>query len=256
MWQNVKDISLLTLSLTVALFTLSKLFSSLRLTYFIRVLGVDISQKTNWKLYLQGMFYNLFLPGGIGGDAYKIHYLNTSNNIKTKDSFWPFLLDRASGMFSLLILILMFSLAIEVKFFPYQDLTAYLFISLGFLSVFVLLKLIQPKYLAVFFKTLILSFMVQLTQVICIILFLKDLNIDSKFLEYHLLFLVSSIVSIIPLTPGGSGLRELTYKYGVQYFDIQESTGILLGTLFFVITLIVSFSGIYYHFRGIGTSTK
>ena len=256
MWENAKGISVFTLISTAVLFAISKLFSSIRLTYFIRVLGVDISQKMNWKLYLQGMFYNLFLPGGIGGDAYKIHYLNKSNNIKTKESFWPFLLDRASGMFSLLILILIFSLLLDVTFIPYQRQLAYSCIALGFISVYVLLKIINPKYLPIFFKTLFLSFLVQLTQVVCIILFLKDLDVHLKFIEYNLLFLVSSIVSIIPVTPGGSGLRELTYKYGVEYFDINESVGILLGSLFFIITLIVSFSGIYYHFKGIGEEAE
>lgn len=249
-WSHIKQVSVFTLLITIVLFAVSKLFSSIRLTYFIRAMGVEISHLTNWKLYLQGMFYNLFLPGGIGGDAYKIFYLNKSNDTKTKDSFWPFLLDRVSGMFSLVILILAFSLFIPSKFFLYQDEVAVGLVSVGFLTVFLLLKLIQPNYLKAFFQTLILSFLVQLTQVVCIVLFLKEMNVTTQYLEYNLLFLVSSIVSIVPITVGGLGLREWTFQY-LDYYEIDETIGVLLGTLFFAITLVVSFTGVYYHFKGI-----
>ena len=74
--EDVSKVSFGTVFLAAIVFALSKFFSSVRLTYFIREMGFEISQWQNWKLYLQGMFYNLFLPGGIGGDAYKIYYLN------------------------------------------------------------------------------------------------------------------------------------------------------------------------------------
>jgi len=61
--------------LALILFALSKLFSAYRLNIYFRAIGLRLAEKTNIRLYLLGMFYNLFLPGGIGGDGYKIYLL-------------------------------------------------------------------------------------------------------------------------------------------------------------------------------------
>ena len=53
------------------LFVLSKFLNALRLNLYFHAIGAPLTHLSNLKLYLLGMFYNLFLPGGIGGDAYK-----------------------------------------------------------------------------------------------------------------------------------------------------------------------------------------
>src|SRR5262245_29501534 len=57
------------LIVAIVLFTASKLVSSIRLNIYFNNIHLKISQLQNLKLYWLGMFYNLFLPGGIGGDA-------------------------------------------------------------------------------------------------------------------------------------------------------------------------------------------
>ena len=59
----------------LVLFILSKLIAALRLNVFFRNHDISISEKENMKLYWLGMFYNIFLPGGVSGDAYKIYLL-------------------------------------------------------------------------------------------------------------------------------------------------------------------------------------
>ena len=49
----------------IVLFVASKLVAAFRLQVLFRVLPVVISHPANIRLYLLGMFYNLFLPGGI-----------------------------------------------------------------------------------------------------------------------------------------------------------------------------------------------
>ena len=60
------------LGLAGALFAVSKWIAARRLNYFQRAVGVELSETANLRLYWLGMFYNLFLPGGIGGDGYKV----------------------------------------------------------------------------------------------------------------------------------------------------------------------------------------
>lgn len=50
------------------------------------------------KLYWLGMFYNLFLPGSISGDAYKIVILKRRYNAPYKKTSAAVLLDRFNGL--------------------------------------------------------------------------------------------------------------------------------------------------------------
>ena len=77
-------------------FNASKILSAFRLNYFFRALGLDLKERFNLKLYYLGMLYNQFLPGGIGGDGYKVYLLNKwyGNSIKMLVS--ATLLDRVS----------------------------------------------------------------------------------------------------------------------------------------------------------------
>jgi len=90
------------LLLALLFFNLSKILSSLRLNIYFSHIGVKISEIYALKLYYIGMFYNLFLPGGVGGDGYKIYLLKKSHNIKVSTLITATLLDRLSGLIPLL----------------------------------------------------------------------------------------------------------------------------------------------------------
>jgi len=59
-----KQSNLAYLILALLLFAASKTIAAFRLNIFFKRAGLEISQLNNLKLYLLGMFYNLFLPGG------------------------------------------------------------------------------------------------------------------------------------------------------------------------------------------------
>jgi uncharacterized protein (TIRG00374 family) len=94
------------LLLATGLFTLSKLISSVRLNTFFRVVAIQLTERYNLRLYWLGMFYNLFLPGGIGGDGYKVYLLGREFPGRRVVIFRALLLDRLSGMVALLVLLL------------------------------------------------------------------------------------------------------------------------------------------------------
>src|SRR5690554_8135748 len=95
------------------LFVLSKIFSSFRLNYYFLDLGLKIPTLENLKLYGIGMFYNLFLPGGIGGDGYKVYLLNKSYQTPVKQLLQAVLLDRLNGM--AVLVFLMFLLMVWIR---------------------------------------------------------------------------------------------------------------------------------------------
>ncbi len=91
--------------LVIALFffLISKIIAAFRLNLYFHQLEVPLTHKSNLELYLLGMFYNLFLPGGIGGDAYKGYILKKTFGVKTKKIISVLVLDRLCGLLLLFI---------------------------------------------------------------------------------------------------------------------------------------------------------
>src|SRR5215831_11435949 len=89
------------LFLAVVLLMLSKLFSAFRLNIYFRNIHLHLPEWRNIKLYWLGMFYNLFLPGSISGDAYKVVLLKKKYDSSYKKTSAAVLLDRFSGLLAL-----------------------------------------------------------------------------------------------------------------------------------------------------------
>ena len=97
-WEVVNGAKPAYLTGALLAFTLSKWLSARRLNAYFHRIAIPLSQSSNLKLYLLGMFYNLFLPGGIGGDAYKGYLLNRVFKTPPKRLAQALLLDRLSGL--------------------------------------------------------------------------------------------------------------------------------------------------------------
>jgi uncharacterized membrane protein YbhN (UPF0104 family) len=79
--------------------------------------------------------------------------------------------------------------------------------------------------------------------VVCI---LKALQIKFiAYFSYILLFLISSIAAVLPVTIGGAGAREIVFLYGKKIMDVSPETGIAIGLIFFLITVTSSLPGIF-----------
>ena|SRR5690606_1762139 len=195
------------------------------------------------------MFYNLFLPGGIGGDAYKGYLIKKKFDVATKRVVAVLVLDRLSGM--LLLFIYACLLALVMNNGVLSD-----FRTLFFLAIFAGLTVfwfLNKRYFAyvlqIFWKSIGYSALVQLAQLASAFFILKALYIDTNIMAYLLIFLVSSIVSVLPLTIGGIGSREVTFFYGATWLALDQSTSVSISMVFFLITALVSVCGILYHFK-------
>ncbi|MGY8916382.1 MAG: lysylphosphatidylglycerol synthase transmembrane domain-containing protein, partial [Flavobacteriales bacterium] len=106
LWQITKTIHWLWLIPAALTFVISKLFTAFRLNLYFKNIDLFISEKLNIRLYQIGMFYNLFLPGGIGGDGYKVYLLNKHYQIPVKPLVQASLLDRLGGLGASVFLLL------------------------------------------------------------------------------------------------------------------------------------------------------
>ncbi|WP_339866734.1 lysylphosphatidylglycerol synthase transmembrane domain-containing protein [uncultured Algoriphagus sp.] len=247
LWQITKTINWLWLIPAVLTFVLSKLFTAFRLNLYFKNIGVQISEKLNIKLYLIGMFYNLFLPGGIGGDGYKVYLLNKHYQTPVKPLVQASLLDRLGGLVAIVFLLLVLILPVDLTL-PFASQVPWeILFGVAALLVFpvfwLMQKLLFKAFLPSFWKANVWSMAGQLAQLICAWFILKSLGVTENFLAYQLVFLLSSIVAVLPLTIGGVGARELVFVYAHTYAGIDEAIAVAFSLIFFLITAAVSLAG-------------
>lgn len=230
-------------------FMISKVIAAYRLNLYFYQIKVLLAAKSNLRLYLLGMFYNLFLPGGIGGDAYKGYYIKKIFEVPTKKVVSVLLLDRLSGLLLLFVYACLLGITLQVQ----ELLSVRWVLAIGMVASIVIFWAIQKKFflyvIPVFWKSFLYSAGVQLAQLICVIFILYALQIDVSTIEYLFIFLISSIISVLPLTIGGIGSREVVFLYGALWLGLEENLSVSISMLFFLITAFVSLLGIWYHFK-------
>jgi len=232
------------------LFNISKWISAARLNLYFKMIRLNLTFKYNLILYYVGMFYNLFLPGGIGGDGYKVYLLNKKYKTSVRSLIGATLLDRVNGMVALIFLALLLLLFID---FSYAEISwTYYLIGLLILSYpvfYFFIRMFFKQFSGSFFKINLASFGVQISQLICALFILWSLDIRSLYIEYQVLFLLSSIVAVLPFTIGGIGARELVFVFGANYLMIDKNAAVAFSLLFFVLTAVSSFSGTFLEWK-------
>lgn len=228
----------------IGFFIVSKLASVYRQSTLLNDLGIGIGLKSNTRLYWKGMFYNFFLPGGISGDGYKVIFLARKFTQSNKSIFLAILYDRIYGVVALFAFLFSFYyfLPLYPEFRPY----AWAGIPLVLLLAWFFTKVLSPKHMRSFYSLVVSSFLVQIFQLICCILLLEALRVDSDQMIYLFIFLVSSLVAVLPLTIGGMGAREITFYYFAGFFHLQTNTSVLVSLLFFLISLASSVPGFFF----------
>jgi len=233
------------LFLGFALFFLSKIIESVRLNIFFKAKQLAISQWSNFKLYLLGMFYNLFLPGGIGGDTYKVYWLNKNYPaIGLKALIGTLIMNRVNGMMALCALVVVSALFISNRL-DY----AWLLIA-GIPVAYLIYYFVLARYFKDFqssvLSTSMLSITIQGAQVISAHFILIALGVDNNYADYWFIYLVSGIAFIIPVTVGGVGSREVVFLYGSQLLLIDLNIAIALSLVIYCMRALVSVLGVRY----------
>lgn len=229
-------------------FNASKILSAIRLNHFFRALEIKLGEVYNLKLYYLGMLYNQFLPGGIGGDGYKVYLLNKIYKKPIKGLLAATLLDRISGVVALGFL----GCVLGLLGSAYGVMESYGFllwvgVILAYPAYYILVHYVFPTYKKVNHITNVQALGVQGLQLVCAYLILRSLGVDAGFVDYLTLFLVSSVLAALPISlPGGLGVRELTFTVLYPAFSLSQTSSVALASLFFLITLVSSLIGILY----------
>lgn len=243
----VRDADPLWVAWALIWFILSKVISAFRFNRLLLSEKIHLTSLQNLRLYWLCMYYNLLLPGGISGDGYKIKVLMEKFSRPLKRIVTITLLDRISGLIALGQLSVLVLLWIpEVQQYGWLILPI-LLISL--VTGFLLFRWAGIRDRAVWIMTSLQSIGVQGSQAIATLGLVLALGQGDHWPDYLILFLISSLVAMIPITIGGAGARELTFLYGSQFLDIHAEKAVAIGFLFYLISTSVSFFGIVYSFN-------
>ncbi|TSD66035.1 flippase-like domain-containing protein [Inquilinus sp. KBS0705] len=228
-------------------FFASMVLSSWRLLSFFRSIDLKLDPRFNFRLYLLGLFYNFLLPGGIGGDGYKIYILNKNYKLPAKKVFWALMFDRLSGLWAIgLIIVALIFLIPQIDI--HIGIPLSIFIGGSIIYYFVAYKFFR-EYTRYFFEAHLKAVGVQGLQVLAIVFILIGQDFHGKFSPYLLSFLISALATIVPISVGGAGIRETVFTWLTKFFPMEKSLAVFLPGSFYIISLLVALFGIYYVVR-------
>jgi len=233
------------MTLALLLFNLSRLAGARRLHLLLAQAGIRIGHWDNLRLTYAAMFLNLLLPGGISGDGYKIAVLARRCGAPVATLFGITVADRLSG---LLVLLAMLSLLLPFAGLPWAAMQVWAFGGALLLAVLLATRLLHARLpgmtrprATVF---LALGAAVQGLQLACMAALLAYQQVPpARWLGYLALFLVSSILTVLPLSWGGLGVRELSFIAGARLLDCDPLPGVVAASAFFLVTVVSALPG-------------
>jgi uncharacterized protein (TIRG00374 family) len=258
--------------IAAGLFLLSLLVLSFRWQILVSGYGLKIPTRTLFKYYLIGLFFNNFLPTGIGGDVLRIYNLIQSSGDRTI-SFASVMTERLLGISSTLILalisilllrdefqtnmvlyiviamialvILFFTIAFSKKLAaPIEKLNAKLtFFRLGeriqkFLDAIRYYSDSKVVYLKIFAVS-VLGQVLIIVKAYCLAL---ALGIEVSLVYMFLVVPISIILSMLP-SINGIGFRDGGYVILLAKVGVSKAAALSLSFLTLFIPILISIAG-------------
>ena len=240
----IKSADLLFILFASIVYFLSQIISSERLWFILKENNLIISSKENIKLYMVGIFYNFFIPGGVGGDAYKGVLMNKKFQWSLKKIYKLLILDRLIGFGVIICLIIVFSgFILDLEFISeFNFVLAPLYALLFFVGKVLVQKIFNNEI--VYTKAFFISHIIQILQFGSIILILFSLGVTNNYFTFLYIFLISSVLSIFSF--GGIGIREYVFFTLASNTAVGPDIATSVGLIFTFSALISSIPGLFF----------
>ncbi len=241
-----------------------------------------------WQSALIGFFYNNLLPTSAGGDFYRVYDIKQNKGVPINEGITSVVVERVIGTLSSIILLIV---AYFMGLFDYLTRNAALglilsgiVIILFFIALFLprLFKLdlllnkfrifskIRPKLKEFHIilisyrnkvKYLIFSFL--FTMIIQALFFISynsislALGLELKFYIFIFIIPFVSLISSVPITIGGIGIRENALVFAITSFGVALGQATLFSIILLAIILIIGMlGGIVYLIKNIFYRSK
>jgi hypothetical protein len=191
------------------------------------------------------MFYNLFLPGAISGDAYKVVLLTRKQDVSYKKITAAVLLDRFSGLLALGLIMSVYGvIVLDNKLYDTILISGSV---LAVIILYIVVRFFFKDFLPGFWPTFFWGIAVQVFTVVCIYCILIGLHIPLHQSEWVFIFLASSVITVIPISLGGGlGTREFIFVKGAEYFLLDIHVAPIISILYYLAIAISSLPGVFY----------
>ncbi len=228
------------IAMALFFFILSQIVSSFRLYNIFKLFHYNISWQANMKLYAAGLFYNFFLPGGVGGDAYKGFRLRQVFGWPNKQILKMLFLDRAVGFGVLGVMIVVLD-----KTGMITPLLEFRLLFGGALTVtgYAITKYLFKSH-NVYWITFGFSVFAQLLQITAVILIIEGMGIQGSVGLMIWIFLISSAAGILSFA--GIGVREFLFLSSASLLELSGELSATVALWISIIGAAVSFMGGYY----------
>ena len=268
--QNIKNINPIYFILITVFFFIGYLFFSLRWNSLLKAQKIDISKGRSYLYILVSFFFNNFLPSGLGMDVIRSAYAGGKENFEK--ALGASIMGRILGMIGMMLIGITAVFSLQAEFAKLSIL--YIGIILFIILVYYLLtslKVAWPKerLLSIEFlnlgnsikefyrafkiyknkrKTLLIgicySVLVQVVVITINYFTAKGLSIPLPVFALIAYIPLITIISLIPITINGLGLREAAYVYFFSSLtNITEGQAMSLSLVFFITSVIASCAG-------------
>ncbi len=284
-WKFVLGLLLFALVITKVNFKLSReVLAQVSLSNFLTVLGIYFLGKTfsayKWSLiakhtgftctfsqyvrfYFQGIFYNQFLPTGVGGDIIKWYFLyqHDKRHLKPDAAAATVLFDRISGVFVLLILLLIGNI-LYFKQLPMwvnwlqlggiaaialgTGLVVYLSYQRGIFKYPLIRRILFFSHLYIdktLVKILAVSILFHFMVLTIHIIVGWDLNLNISGSYYLVLYPATAILTSLPISLNGIGIREWAYIFFLGLVGVSPSVAFIFALYWSVLMLVTGLIG-------------
>ncbi len=220
--------------------------------------GINIPFRLFWLYYFVGCYFNLFLPGSITGDVVKGYFISQNNFSKLKVGY-SIVGERIFGLAALICLAIIGVLAAPGLFS--QTIRGVVLLS-G--SIFVItfisfplwvkgLKRLLPKKIPldfvnfwrppVFVKAMVASLIFQTILSYMNYILAKGLGININFCFFLVAIPIISIITLLPITIQGLGLREGGFVYLMSSLGVASEKALTLSLLSFSVLVGIGLIG-------------
>jgi uncharacterized protein (TIRG00374 family) len=277
LWAELKTANPLYFIAAILVYFVVQCLSAWRWHVLLKPQGVDVPFSRVLAYYFLGMYFNFFLPSAIGGDVVKAYYLNKETK-KLSASTTSVFFDRDIGMGGLVLIALVTALLADPARMTIGGLPLvpiFALIAVGFLlanlAIFYrpsynllhrLLTLFRMKkvderverlFTAVnvyrkrwdlIAATMLMSLGVQVGCAVVNLLAAKAIGLNQAGLMDYLVFIPAiGLISMIPISMGGTGIREGAYIWMFASVGVEKHQALALALLWLGVTAITSLPG-------------
>ncbi len=230
-----------------------------------------LSKWSYFRFSMLARIFNLFMPGALGGDIVKIAYAVKEQKKKQIKSIIAILVDRVVGLISIFVFgILALFLTRDIYGF---DLSKLMFIFIAVIGLIVILTnkraisfieriISRSKFLQRFFGKIIhnwkesvyyygangekvlyaflLCIPIHLLSFVIFYIFSQSLGMEITFFEIVFAVAIMWLITALPISIGGIGVRELSLIWLLGMFNILPEIAITLSIMVYINAIMVS----------------